>query len=48
MTLEELQELSDKKLAPVLVMPVGYRAQDDMFAEFKKVRKPLENAVLEY
>lgn len=44
----KILELSDKKLAPVLVMPVGYRAQDDMFAEFKKVRKPLENAVLEY
>ncbi len=39
--------LKDKGLASVLVMPIGYRAQDDMFAEFKKVRKTINESVLE-
>ena len=28
-------------------MPVGYRAEDDMFADFKKVRKPLSDVIIE-
>lgn len=34
-------------LSSVLVLPVGYRAEDDMFAEFAKVRRPLEEIVIE-
>ena len=34
-------------LSSVLVMPIGYRAEDDMFADFKKVRKGTSNSVLE-
>ncbi len=34
-------------LSSVLVMPVGYRATDDMFADFKKVRKGSQHSVLE-
>ena len=34
-------------LSSVLVMPVGYRATDDMFAGFKKVRKGSKQSVLE-
>ena len=45
---DELLNLSDKGLSSVLVMPIGYRAEDDMFADFKKVRKTLEEAVIEY
>lgn len=37
--------LAGKGLEAVLVLPVGYRAQDDMFATFKKVRRPLETSV---
>lgn len=33
-------------LEAVLVLPVGYRAQDDMFSDFKKVRRPLEGSVV--
>ena len=39
--------LEEKGLSSVLVMPIGYRAEDDMFAGFKKVRKTLSDAVIE-
>ena len=39
--------LKEKGLKSVLLLPVGYRAEDDMFSEFKKVRKKLHDAVLE-
>ncbi|MBL7473326.1 NAD(P)H-dependent oxidoreductase [Robertkochia sediminum] len=39
--------LEAKGLTSVLAMPVGYRAQDDMFAGFKKVRKQVEESILE-
>lgn len=39
--------LNEKGLKSVLVMPIGYRAKDDMFADFKKVRKKEEEAVIE-
>ena len=44
---DEILNLQDKGLEAVLVMPIGYRASDDMFAEFKKVRKHIEQAILE-
>ncbi|WP_291871453.1 NAD(P)H-dependent oxidoreductase [Maribacter sp.] len=34
-------------LSPVLVLPVGIRAEDDMFASFKKVRKEVSESVIE-
>jgi len=43
----EVLDLDNKGLRAVLVMPVGYRAEDDMFADLKKVRKDLKNAILE-
>jgi len=39
--------LKKKGLKSVLVMPIGYRASDDMFASFKKVRKSIEESVIE-
>lgn len=44
---DEKLHLADKGLKSVLVMPIGYRDQDDMFAGFKKVRKELQNVVIE-
>ncbi|WP_445384887.1 NAD(P)H-dependent oxidoreductase [Robiginitalea sp. IMCC44478] len=38
--------LEPRGLHAVLVLPVGYRAPDDMFASFKKVRRDLEKSVL--
>lgn len=39
--------LKDKNLKSVLLLPVGYRDHEDMFAGFKKVRKQIEDAVVE-
>jgi len=44
---DELLELDKKGLKSVLLLPVGYRAKDDMFSEFKKVRKPLKETIIE-
>ncbi|MEX0274149.1 MAG: NAD(P)H-dependent oxidoreductase [Flavobacteriaceae bacterium] len=40
--------LSGKNLQSVLAMPIGHRALDDMFADFKKVRKPMEESIIEF
>lgn len=40
-------QLKNFNLKSVLLLPVGYRAEDDMFANFKKVRKQVSDAVLE-
>lgn len=39
--------LSEMNLKSVLVLPVGYRAEDDMHSKFKKVRRPLEEVIIE-
>ncbi len=44
---DEILKLNQLNLKSVLVMPIGYRAEDDMFAEFKKVRKEIANSVIE-
>jgi len=44
---DELLNLDEKGLKSVLLLPVGYRAEDDMFASFKKVRKSLEETIIE-
>lgn len=44
---DELLHLNEKGLKSVLLLPVGYRAEDDMFATLKKVRKPLEETIIE-
>jgi nitroreductase len=44
---DEALGLAEKNLKSVLVLPVGYRAEDDIFADFKKVRRPLEETIIE-
>ncbi|MCK0124539.1 NAD(P)H-dependent oxidoreductase [Gelidibacter sp. F2691] len=44
---DNILELQKKELKSVLLLPVGYRSEDDMFSGFKKVRKNLNDAVLE-
>lgn len=44
---DTILKLSEKGLEAVLVMPIGYRATDDMFAKLKKVRKPIIDAVID-
>lgn len=38
--------LDERGLKSVLVMPVGYRAEDDIFAGMKKVRKDIDESVI--
>ena len=44
---DEVLNLAEKGLKSVLLLPIGHRANDDVFADFKKVRKPIEEAVIE-
>ena len=45
---DEILNLKKQGLKSVLLLPVGYRAEDDMFADFKKVRKELPNSVIHH
>ncbi len=44
---DKILNLQEKGLKSVLLLPVGYRSEDDMFSDFAKVRKPLEEAIIE-
>lgn len=44
---DEVLDLQSKKLTSVLVLPVGYRAEDDFMKDQKKVRKNVSEIVLE-
>lgn len=44
---DDILNLKEKALKSVLLLPVGIRAEDDMFATFKKVRKSLDETILE-
>lgn len=43
---DELLNLNSRGLSSVLVLPIGYRSDDDMFSGFKKVRRPIEANVI--
>lgn len=45
--LDEILGIVALGLKSVLLLPVGYRANDDMFADFKKVRKDLSETIIE-
>lgn len=44
--MDELLDLKSQGLTSVLLLPVGYRASDDMFAAMKKVRLPLSDSII--
>ncbi|MFD0988859.1 NAD(P)H-dependent oxidoreductase [Mariniflexile jejuense] len=44
---DELLGLQAKGLKSILLLPVGYRANDDMFSAFQKVRMPINESVIE-
>ena len=44
---DEILDLASKNLEAVLLLPVGTRAEDDYMASQKKVRKPLEESVID-
>lgn len=43
---DEILGLQKRGLKSVLLLPIGYRADDDMFAGFKKVRRQLKDSVI--
>ena len=43
---DRILDLEAKGLNSVLVVPVGYRAEEDIYASYKKVRRSLEDIVL--
>lgn len=45
---DEILNLKEHNLCSVLTLPIGYRSKDDFFAELKKVRRPLEETIIEY
>ena len=44
---DDLLGLKEKGLTSVLVLPIGYRAEDDVFATFNKVRKDMNESIIE-
>lgn len=42
----EILDLKNKGLSAVLALPIGMRAEDDVFSSFKKVRKGIEHNVI--
>ncbi len=44
---DEALQLSSKNLKSVLLLPVGFRANDDFMSTMKKVRKPINESVIE-
>jgi len=44
---DRILDLKSKNLKSVLLLPVGYRADDDLFANLKKVRKSVEESTIE-
>ena len=45
--IDELLNLKEQRLKSVLMLPVGFRADDDIMSEMKKVRKPLNETIIE-
>jgi len=45
---DEFLKLKEKGLRSVLVLAVGYRAEDDMFSGFKKVRRGVDKVIIEH
>ena len=44
---DTILNLKEQNLSSVLVLPVGYRAEDDYMQDLKKVRKNIEESIIE-
>jgi len=44
---DDILELGKMNLRSVLLLPVGFRADDDIMSSMKKVRKPLDQVIIE-
>lgn len=45
---DSILNLRSHNLKSVLLLPIGYRAEDDFMSTLKKVRRPLDEMVLDY
>jgi nitroreductase len=45
--IDALLNLNEQNLKSVLLLPVGFRADDDIMSEMKKVRKPVNETIIE-
>ncbi|GHC64522.1 NAD(P)H-dependent oxidoreductase [Ulvibacter litoralis] len=45
---DKLLQLTEKGLQSVLVLAVGYRADDDLFSTLEKVRKGVDNVIIDF
>ncbi|QXP79665.1 MULTISPECIES: nitroreductase family protein [Winogradskyella] len=45
--LDKILQLDQYGLSSVLLLPVGFRAEDDIFSTFKKVRLPVSKTIIE-
>ncbi|WP_459211848.1 NAD(P)H-dependent oxidoreductase [Aquimarina rhabdastrellae] len=45
---DEVLQLDKKGLSSILVLPVGYRSNEDMFADFAKVRRSTNETVIQF
>jgi len=43
---DEILALNNRNLKSVLLLPIGYRAEDDFMSKLKKVRKPIDEIVI--
>jgi len=43
---DDILDLRAKNLKSVLLLPIGYRANDDFMSTLKKVRKPIEQTII--
>ena len=44
--IDKALNLSELNLTSTLLLPIGYRAEDDFMAKLKKVRKPLNEVII--
>ena len=44
---DQILGLNEKGLKSAVVLPIGYRSKNDRFADFKKVRRPIDETVFE-
>ena len=44
---DDILQLSDQNLCSCVVIPIGYRADDDKYSSLKKIRRPLNEMLIE-
>ncbi len=44
---DDILDLEQKHLRSILLLPVGFRAEDDIMSGMKKVRKPLDDVIID-